>query len=208
MTEQLPAGVISDDEHPVRNVADNALESETSDEVYRFAAELANLIVWTADANGQFLSISPRFSEITGLRPGEEQWAIHPEDVAMVLEGWNRATHAGEMHWVEFRMRVRDGSYRYFRARASPRRNEQREIIGWYGFTEDIHDRWTGHHDREEMEERYRLAFSATNDALYDLDVPARQIRWRATGKAFFGYSPQNEPTALKWWEEDPSGRP
>ena len=94
------------------------------DEVFRYAAELADLIVWTADARGQFLSISPRFTELTGLPPGSQRTAMHPDDVDRTMNGWEEATAAGVAYAAQFRMRVRDGSYRYFRARSGPRRDE------------------------------------------------------------------------------------
>ena len=172
------------------------------DEVYRYAAELADLIVWTADAHGQFVSISPRFTELTGLPPGTQRAAMHPDDADEAMRGWEQATAAGIPHTTEFRMLMKDGSYRYFRARSGPRRDEQGQLVGWYGFTEDIHDRRMAQIAREEMEERYRLAFQATNDALYDLDLVTREIRWRATGSAFFGYPAQDGPTPLTWWAE------
>ena len=172
------------------------------DEIFRYAAELADLIVWTADARGEFLSISPRFTELTGLPPGSQRTAMHPDDAERTIKGWEEATAAGVAYAAEFRMRVQDGSYRYFRARSGPRRYEDGRLVGWYGFTEDIHDRRLAQIARDEMEERYRLAFQATNDALYDLDLVAREISWRATGSAFFGYPAQDGPTPLSWWAE------
>ena len=106
------------------------------DEVYRYAAELADLIVWTADAHGQFVSISPRFTELTGLPPGTQRAAMHPDDADEAMRGWEQATAAGIPHTTEFRMLMKDGSYRYFRARSGPRRDEPGQLVGWYGFTD------------------------------------------------------------------------
>ena len=40
----------------------------------------------------------------------------------------------------EFRLRGRDGHYRWFRARAVPIRDHEGNIIKWYGNCSDIHD--------------------------------------------------------------------
>lgn len=177
-------------------------ELRQSEEKYRYAAELAGLIVWTADAQGEFLSISARFTELTGLAPGPQRRAMHPEDRDGVMSDWHASVAAGRPHMAEFRMRVRDGSYRHFRARSAPRLDTSGRIVGWYGFTEDIHERKQAEIARAESEERYRLAIRATNDALYDLDLVSREIRWRDTAAEFFGHPAQHERTALTWWEE------
>jgi diguanylate cyclase (GGDEF)-like protein len=52
-------------------------------------------------------------------------------------------------------MRLRDGTYHWFRSRAAPRRDERGRILRGYGTIEDIHDRkladdrlrWTAEHD-------------------------------------------------------------
>jgi two-component system, LuxR family, sensor kinase FixL len=185
-----------------RNPTDLGPESDEGDAKYRHAAELAGLIVWTADANGNFLSVSPAFTRITGLEPGPQRRAIHPDDVDQVLAEWKRSTESGEPHTAEFRMRVADGNYRYFCAKSAPRRDSSGAIIGWYGFTEDIHERKLAEFAHDEIEERYRLAVRATDDALYDLDIDRWEIRWRDTESEFFGYRGQKEASPLSWWEE------
>jgi PAS domain S-box-containing protein len=158
--------------------------------------------VWTAAADGTFLTISPRFTEITGLPPGPQRRAIHPDDLERVMREWEVSLAAGEPHETEFRMRVKDGAYRIFRVRSAPRRDEAGRIVGWYGVTEDVHGRRQADEARHEAEERYRLAVRATNDAIYDLDLVTREIRWRDSDSEFFGYSGQEEASPLSWWEE------
>ena len=47
---------------------------------------------------------------------------------------------SGENYESEYRMRGKDGEYRWFRARAVPIRDHEGKIIKWYGTCSDIHD--------------------------------------------------------------------
>jgi signal transduction histidine kinase len=47
---------------------------------------------------------------------------------------------SGENYEAEYRMRGRDGQYRWFRARAVPIRDLEGQIVKWYGTCSDIHD--------------------------------------------------------------------
>ncbi|HLL59276.1 MAG TPA: PAS domain-containing protein, partial [Allosphingosinicella sp.] len=173
-----------------------------SEELHRYTLELTQQIAWTADADGTFRTISPRYSEVTGLPPGPQRGAMHPDDADRVLEGWQQAVVSGEPHVSEFRMRVRDGSYRTFRGRVAPRRDSNGEIIQWFGTSEDIHDWKQSELARIEAEERYRLAARATNDAIWDFDLTTGQLLWNDSDAPVFGYAVAGQATDLAWWEE------
>jgi hypothetical protein len=72
-----------------------------------------------------------------------ESWAegLHPDDRQRTFDVWRNCVETGEPYDIEHRVRYRNGSYRWARSRAFPRRNEAGEICLWYGATEDIHER-------------------------------------------------------------------
>jgi PAS domain S-box-containing protein len=54
-----------------------------------------------------------------------------------------------------------------------------------------------------ESEQRLRLANEATNDVVWDLDIPNDSQRWIATGETVFGWSDVLEdPVSEEWWAE------
>jgi diguanylate cyclase (GGDEF)-like protein/PAS domain S-box-containing protein len=131
-----------------------------SEEHYRYSVELNPQIPWTADPQGHFLDMSPRLHALTGMRMGsvfeaEGAKTFHPEDVAPARQHWAHSLATGEPFDQELRLRLADGSCRWLRVRAAPRRDENGIIIRWYGTAEDIHDRklaveqlhWAAHHD-------------------------------------------------------------
>jgi diguanylate cyclase (GGDEF)-like protein/PAS domain S-box-containing protein len=146
-----------------RKLAEAALRE--SEEHYRYTVELSPQIPWIADAQGQIITISPRWGNLVGPTPGGTLgmgWlgAIHPEDVARMEACWTRSMTSGEQLDVESRIRLRDGSYRWFRSRAAPRRDEAGQVLRWYGTDEDIHER--------KLAEQ-QVSYMAYHDPLTDL---------------------------------------
>jgi two-component system sensor kinase FixL len=174
-----------------------------SEELYRYTVELSQGIVWTAAADGTFQSLSARYWELTGLKPGTlPRHAIHPDDRERVLADWTDSVATGRPHNAEYRLRLRDGSYRQIRARAAPRHDEQGRVIRWYGLLEDIHEQKEAELARDVAEERYRLAAKATGAAIWDLDLINGEVRWATPDQGFFGYPGGNTSKSLRWWEE------
>lgn len=124
-------------------VAETALRQ--SEEEFRTLAEALPHHVWTARPDGMLNWFNPRVYEYAGSSPGEldgEKWGriVHPDDASTVLEAWSRSIGAGTAYEVEFRLRRRDGVFRWFLARAVPARNQQGTIIRWIGTNTDVHD--------------------------------------------------------------------
>ncbi|HEX4486469.1 MAG TPA: PAS domain-containing protein [Terriglobales bacterium] len=102
-------------------------------------------IVFSRQADGARDYISQRFYDYTGADPSTMNgfaWGeyVHPEDTDASKSQWTSGIDSGENYESEFRMRGRDGGYRWFRARAVPIRDRQGKIVKWYGNCSDIHD--------------------------------------------------------------------
>ncbi len=62
-----------------------------------------------------------------------------PEDKDKAMADWMRCVESGANYEAEYRLRSKDGIYRWFRARALPIRDDGR-IVKWYGTCSDIQD--------------------------------------------------------------------
>jgi len=142
-----------------RDVDDReALERERDH--LRHTVELNPQLPWLADTQGNVISFTERYEKLTGLTQEEligDGWEliIHPEDLPHAIE---QTTHALiHQHPLDMRVRMKlaSGVYRWFRSTCYPLRNEEGEIVRWFGYTEDIDDhvlieqqiRWTAEHD-------------------------------------------------------------
>ena len=127
-----------------RRAMENALRE--SEENLRYTVELTPHIPWTADANGDMNFMSPRWYQVTGIRPTPallRNWimGLHPDNRKETLDIWKKSVASGDTFDADYRVRCIGGEWRWHRARAYPRRNERAEIVLWYGTVEDIHDR-------------------------------------------------------------------
>ncbi len=186
-----------------RRAAEAALRE--SERLYRNTLEMSQQIAWTAEADGSGLVLSDRFRQLTGLAgaPGEPTDTIHPDDREEVLSRWTESVATGKRYDARFRMRIRDGSYRYAHVRAAPQLSEEGAVVRWYGITEDVHDQEQAQVAQREAEERYRLAAQATNDAIWDHDFRADTIDWGDNAAAVLGVNSERlGRTTSAWWSE------
>ncbi len=186
-----------------RRAAEEALRE--SERLYRNTLEMSQQIAWTAEADGTGLILSDRFRELTGQADMADEPAetIHPDDRDMVLGRWQQSLATGKKFDAHFRLRLRDGSYRYAHVRAAPQRGEDGRILRWYGVTEDTHEQEQAQAAQREAEERYQLAAQATNDAIWDHDFVADTIDWGDNAALVLGIDvPRLGRTPSSWWRE------
>ncbi len=138
-----------------------------SEDHFRHTVELNPQVPWTADPQGNIVSYSQRWLDLTGQAPGEPDgagWltALHPDDVEPTLAVFSSALGSGEPVDVRYRVRVAaTGEYRWMRARAYPRGNVDHDIVRWYSVVEDVHDGHLAEDRLRASEERYRTLFDA-----------------------------------------------
>ena len=147
-----------------------------SEEHYRHTVELHPQLSWTADLQGNIVTADRRMKERTGADPVEVQrhgWlaVAHPDDKPAVRAAMVRSAATGDPFDVKYRARMADGTYRWVRAQAYPRRNEAGEIIRWYGSNTDIHEQELVQQRLAESEARLRLAQDAAGIGIWDIDL-------------------------------------
>jgi diguanylate cyclase (GGDEF)-like protein/PAS domain S-box-containing protein len=126
-----------------------------------YTVELNPQLPWVADNDKGVTRVTERYLKLVGIE--EEQalgflgWmhVLHPEDLPRMQTTVGAALMNGTPHDVRCRFKMADGSYRWMRSRAFPRRDDDGNIVRWYGYTEDIHElvlteietRWAAEHD-------------------------------------------------------------
>ena len=100
---------------------------------------------WSTHPDGSVEFVNQRWREYAGLSAEESQgwgWqaAIHPEDLASLMEKQRALLRSGEPGDIEARMRRHDGVFRWFLIRFEPFRDETGKIATWYGVSTDIED--------------------------------------------------------------------
>src|SRR5882762_4875524 len=120
-------------------------------------------MVWTLQPNGTVDFVNQRSLDYTGLSLEEQladpTRAVHPEDLPRVMEKWLADMAAGEPSEDEMRMRRADGEYRWFLVRTAPLRDEQGNLVKWYGLSIDIEDRRRAEDDLRRQKEILQRIF-------------------------------------------------
>jgi len=124
-------------------IKNNVSLLEESEIHFRTLANLIPEIIWTALPDGYEDFHNTTFTEYTGLSAEESkgfgwQMAVHPDDLKIIHKDWNESLKKGMNYEIEYRLRNRDGVYKWFLGRATPWKDEHGNIIKWFGTTTDI----------------------------------------------------------------------
>jgi diguanylate cyclase (GGDEF)-like protein/PAS domain S-box-containing protein len=135
------------------------------EQLFQLITENAADMIAVIDRNGQRLYNSPAYQKILGYGPDElaatsSNDQIHPDDRARVLEASAKASDTGRGERLEYRIRHKDGSWRFLESTASAIQSVEAETIGLVIVNRDITE-------RKRAEER--LAHQSFHDSLTDL---------------------------------------
>lgn len=124
---------------------------EESEAQYRFLAESAPGIVFTALPSGAVDYMSKRWTDYFGFAyggPESTSWGdvVHAEDLERSMATYLRHLSTGEPIRVQYRLRRKDGQFRWHLCQMEAMRGPNREIMRWFGTIMDIHDQKT--HER------------------------------------------------------------
>ncbi|MGJ5675038.1 MAG: PAS domain-containing protein [Nostochopsis sp.] len=115
-----------------------------SEERYRILSEAIPAMIWTSNAAGVTDYTNQRWSEYSGLTLEEtvgDGWhkVLHPDDLEPTIQRWQESLQTGIPFENEQRYkRASDGTYRWHLVRAYPLRDNQENIIKWFGACTDI----------------------------------------------------------------------
>jgi PAS domain S-box-containing protein len=117
-----------------------------SEERFRLVANTAPVMIWMAGTDRLYTYVNQSWLEFTG-RPLEAElgngWAegVHKEDLKRCLETYSQAFDRRERFELEYRVRRKDGQYRWILDTGVPRFNADDNFAGYIGSCLDITDR-------------------------------------------------------------------
>src|SRR6201997_892064 len=163
-------------------------------------------IVWSTLPDGSNTYVNKRYVEYTGSSPEQVagsgwQALIHPDDLERHAAKWTEALATGKPHENEVRSRRSDGQYRWQLDRGLPLRDEDGNIVKWYGVTTDIEDRKRAEealqltsHDLQESKAKLEEAERITHVGYWEWDLATDCLTWSDETYRIFGLQPQERP--------------
>ena len=110
---------------------------------YRVLAEAIPQFVWITTSEGRNEYVNRQFCDYTGLSLEQLlnlDWLtiIHPDDRDRACDRWLSSVKSGDFYEIEYRFRRADGEFRWFLGQGIPLKNEQGQVIKWFGTCTDI----------------------------------------------------------------------
>jgi PAS domain S-box-containing protein len=177
---------VSQDLRALRETESALRRSE--EQFHAFANSLPELC-WIAHGDGHVFWYNDRWYEYTGTAPQEmEGWgwqSVHdPEVLPSVLERWQVSIQTGTPFEMQFPLRGADGIYRWFLTRARPVRDDDGNIVRWYGTITNVDEQRhlveSLSEARDYLEKRIQERTAELKEANADLrELSARLLRSR-----------------------------
>jgi PAS domain S-box-containing protein len=163
----------------------------------QLAIEAANIGLWDRDLRTNQVYYSPQFKGQLGYKDSDfesrvEEWEsrIHPDDRDRVL-AMDRAYIENPFpgYEVEYRLRHRDGSYRWISSRAALLTDEQGKPYRMLGLHLDVTARKQAEQALRDSEEKFRILMNSAPEAIILADNDGRILLTNTQAEKTFGYT-------------------
>jgi PAS domain S-box-containing protein len=190
-------------------VAERTSELRRSERELRDAIDTIPATVWSALPDGSNTYANKRFAEYLGVSAEQTagsgwQAAIHPDDLERHAGKWMESVATGKPHESESRYRRSDGQYRWHLDRGVPLRDEDGNIVKWYGVATDIEDRKRAEEalgklsrDLQESKAKLEEAQRITHVGYWEWDILTGRVNWSDETYRIYGLRPQERPMDL-----------
>src|SRR6476661_2955541 len=179
-----------------------------SEERWQLALQGNNDGIWDLNLQTNCQILSDRCLEILEREPEEvkdfSQFLsyIHPNDLEIMQSNWQQHLHRETSHYsCEYRIRCRDGRYKWVLARGRAIWDESGNPLRAVGSVTDITDRKQTEIALKQSEERLSIAIEGSGMATWDFDVRTNRVIWSATHFSILGceQTPGGEASAAVW---------
>ncbi|MEQ8786418.1 MAG: PAS domain S-box protein [Pirellulaceae bacterium] len=165
-----------------------------SEEQLRMVSNGIPQIVWTARPDGQVDYCNDRWHEYTGLSRNDilgDGWrrAVHADDLKVAVPAWRETVQTGQSYEIEQRLRSADGAYRWFLTRAFPLRDDEGDIVKWFGTCTDVHDQKEAEQALDDSRGRFEAILNSVSDAVIFADTDRKIVLVNPAFTTIFGYT-------------------
>jgi PAS domain S-box-containing protein len=166
-----------------KRVEESLRESEAR---FRAMADTAPVMIWMSDPARLCTFFNKPWLDFTGRTLEQEMgngWSegVHPDDLGRCLDVYVTSFDARKDFTMEYRLRRRDGEYRWILNTGVPRVGDDGAFLGYIGSCIDITD-------RRQVEEKFRRALEFLPIAILMVDQQGRIVLANEKTEKLFGY--------------------
>ncbi|HYX16920.1 MAG TPA: PAS domain S-box protein [Nostoc sp.] len=179
-----------------------------SEERWQLAIAGTDEGIWDWDISTNQTFRSERWFTILGYEPNElsncdDEWSIriHPDDYTRVIAA-QKAYLLGQVadYNLEYRLRCKDGSYRWVRSRAKAIWNEQGNPVRLVGSLEDISEHKQAEEKLQQSEAQLATTQQIAHVGSWEWNLETKKHCWSIETFRIFGLNPtQSEPTQAEF---------
>ena len=152
-----------------------------SESRFRIVADAAPVLIWMSGVDKLCTFFNKPWLEFTGRSIKQELgngWAegVHADDLQRCLDTYNEAFDARKPFVMQYRLRRRDGEYRWVTDDGVPRYDILGQFAGYIGSCVDITELRKKEEALREFEERVTLAARAANLGVWEMDTITNEI--------------------------------
>lgn len=157
-------------------------ERHRAEEALQLFLDSIPAIAWIATAEGRVERINAQWTAYTGQAMQDALsfgWvsALHPDDRKVPRDMWQQARSSEQQWQGEYRLKGKDGAYRWFLTRAVAQLDGPGRVMRWFGTTTDIEDAkrlQQALHDADRQKDEYLATLA------HELRNPLAPIRMAA----------------------------
>ncbi len=171
-------------------------ERHRAEEALQLFLDSIPALAWTAAPDGRLERVNAQWTSYTGQSTEEALgfgWvsALHPDDRQLPWDLWQQVRSSAQQWQGEYRLKSKDGGYRWFLTRAVAQLEGHGRVLRWFGTTTDIEDAKRSQqalHDADRQKDEYLATLA------HELRNPLAPIRMAAHVLS----SPELPPAALQ----------
>jgi len=171
---------------------------QESEKRFRTAATCTADLIWQGDVRTDSLHWFGDIDSILGYELGEfprtvsgHMENIHPGDKDDLSKSIQKSLDTGGVFRAEYRIRCKDGTYRYWQESGKPVEFENGKPVKWIGSVTDITERKQAEKLLYEKEEQHRNIIQTAIDGFWLVDMHGRLLEVNEAYVRMSGYSDQ-----------------
>jgi PAS domain S-box-containing protein len=161
------------------------LESEAR---FRHMSDNAPVMIWVSDENDNTIYTNKNWLDFTGVTVSginKNSWAslVHPDDLKIAITDYDAQFKKRIPALLEYRLRTKNGDYRWVIDQATPRFLSDGTFLGYIGSVIDIHDRKLS----EEKLSYQAHVLQEVTEAIISTDLDFTVITWNKGAEKIYG---------------------
>jgi PAS domain S-box-containing protein len=167
--------------------------------IFKNYVESMPQIAFITDAHGRIMYFNQQWRNFSGYdEENHERWNsqafIHPDDHLEAQERWLHSIMTGHPFEIKYRLRRKDGVYRWHLGRSLPLRDSHGRVTKWVGTDTDIHDQ----KEIEVNQGRLLQLMDSSSDFIGMTDRFGKIIHINTAGKRILGLNEGENPLDFK----------